>query len=302
MRREDRHQWWRTDLVNFVAVNLDCKSLFSFALTCRSAASNLRNANTIRYLASIRTKMLRGVVATTLEQLELAEAFANVKSEVKFKWGRVEISRSSRDAIAGSLRTIAKLLTAHPSLVLSIEAHCGLESRYHMHHDQAVSFTRARAIAVKSALMEECACCGITSPLDESQIKVIAWGCDRPLYWAWREGYGETPVDPKRSARNRRVEFYLSQKDGSFEIPQRRAHATSSSSAFAQSNRAYDGTDSDDEDDGDEEGGTGEEEEEEEEHGEDPPYDIEVARALHALHSHIMRVYPRIFDGSNASE
>ena len=114
---------------------------------------------------------------------------------------------------------LAHILARHSSLRLSIEAHCGLEARVAMPiAGQAREFTQSRADAVRVALVEQAAAADV--PLDEERLQIRAWGCSRPIAWAFGQPGIGSPIDEEGAAKNRRVELYL-RGDG-FEVPQRR--------------------------------------------------------------------------------
>ena len=121
-----------------------------------------------------------------------------------------------------SLRKIATLLVRHKSLSLSIEAHCGLEARQNLPlPGQAREYTRRRADAVRRALMMQASLAG--EDLEENRVGIKAWGCSRPLVWAFVDRFYDPSaqfVDPEASGRNRRVELYL--RSGTFCVPKRR--------------------------------------------------------------------------------
>ena len=82
------------------------------------------------------------------------------------------------------LQKLVRLLHAHRRLHLSVEAHCGLEARYHMPlPGQALEYTKMRALAVVEALHEAAA--AIDMPLPEGRVSHVAWGCFMPLKWAF---------------------------------------------------------------------------------------------------------------------
>lgn len=210
-------------MLNLVASNLDSKMIGALGQTCRSIAENIVfDTRTIQFFAKMRN--MKGHIST-LDQLRVAEAFShlNGNNRVRFEWGRVEIDRASRKDIAHSLSQVAKLLASNRSLQISIEAHCGLEGRFHMPiPQQAKIFTKGRAQALCSALFEEARSSNVT--IERSQVRVVAWGYQRPLFYAFRRGYPVPPsqVDGEKSAQNRRVEFYLREVGTYFEIPRRR--------------------------------------------------------------------------------
>ena len=201
------------DEVNLIAVCLDGKSLASFSCTSRSISENLKSPETLRWLADLRGLSSLGI--SSVEHLELAEIMASVTSNIYFNWGSMDVDRR----VHPSLERLALAMSRHPSLCISIEAHCGLEARFAMPlPEQARDFTRARADAVRSALVRQAADADV--PLDESRIKTRAWGCSRPLVWCFGQPGMAEPYDPEGAARNRRVELYL--KSGGFEVPARR--------------------------------------------------------------------------------
>ena len=118
-------QWWKCDLVNFVASHLDAESLVNFSSCCRDVNVNLKSKNTLRWLAD-----LRGIPHSldNFEQLELAEAMANFKSMIFFNWSDTNLANPDHV----SLGVVARALHRHSSLSLSIEAHCSLEGMLHL--------------------------------------------------------------------------------------------------------------------------------------------------------------------------
>eukprot|EP00930_Biecheleria_cincta_P017107 TRINITY_DN13691_c0_g1_i1.p1 TRINITY_DN13691_c0_g1~~TRINITY_DN13691_c0_g1_i1.p1 ORF type:complete len:336 (-),score=61.44 TRINITY_DN13691_c0_g1_i1:230-1210(-) len=204
--------WWKSLEVNLVAVYLAGPLLVSLSSCCRAVHANLRSKGTLQWLADLRGL---GPGIKSLEQLELAEAMSALSSSVFFGWGSMEVSESA----IPSLERIAQLLDRHQALVLSIEAHCGLEARFHMPMPgEAREYTSYRAGAVRVALEEVAERRG--KPLDPKRICTKAWGCSQPVAWAFRaQGYGQA-CDPCAAARNRRVELYL--RSGDFEVPKRR--------------------------------------------------------------------------------
>ena len=207
-----------TYLAIIIASFLDGRSIALFARTCRVVRSRLRERSTLQWLADLRG-LVKSAEISTIEHLELAGAMAKLSASISFAWGSMSI-----DASAGpSLQRIAQLLSKHSSLTLSIEAHCGLEARYHMPHPgQAKEYSRLRARAVQDALLEQAAESGIDIAELQQRIVCRAWGFSRPLVWAFNDGYGEQ-VDAEASARNRRVELYL--RCGDYEIPKRRKNS-----------------------------------------------------------------------------
>jgi outer membrane protein OmpA-like peptidoglycan-associated protein len=210
--------WWDGDEAIIIASFLDGRSIALFARTCRVVRSRLRERSTLQWLADLRG-LVKSAEISTIEHLELAGAMAKLSASISFAWGSMSI-----DASAGpSLQRIAQLLSKHSSLTLSIEAHCGLEARYHMPHPgQAKEYSRLRARAVQDALLEQAAESGIDTAELQQRIVCRAWGFSRPLVWAFNDGYGEQ-VDAEASARNRRVELYL--RCGDYEIPKRRKNS-----------------------------------------------------------------------------
>ena len=207
-------RWWEADEVLLVATHLEGASLGAFCCCCSSVAEHMRSRDTLRWLAD-----LRGLGDDTgiscVEHIELAEAMGKLDKKIFFGWGSLSVDRS----IFPSMHTLARLLSKHSSLTLSIEAHCGLEAKFAMPlPGQARDFTRARAAAVRDALFEQSTRAGIE--LDAARVLVRAWGCSRPLVWCFGQpGMGE-PYDPEGAAKNRRVELFL--RSGAFEIPRRR--------------------------------------------------------------------------------
>ena len=210
--------WWDGDEAIIIASFLDGRSIALFARTCRVVRSRLRERSALQWLADLRG-LVKSAEISTIEHLELAGAMAKLSASISFAWGSMSI-----DASAGpSLQRIAQLLSKHSSLTLSIEAHCGLEARYHMPHPgQAKEYSRLRARAVQDALLEQAAESGIDPAELQQRIVCRAWGFSRPLVWAFNDGYGEQ-VDAEASARNRRVELYL--RCGDYEIPKRRKNS-----------------------------------------------------------------------------
>jgi len=205
------HSWWKSVEVNLVAVFLDGPAIAALAC-CREIQMNLRSKQTLRWLTDLRGFDPDRIA--TLEQLELAEAMSELSSSIFFGWGSFDVEAVSTPSLA----RIADLLSRHSSLVLMIEAHCGLEARFHMPlPGDARRFTKGRAQVVYSALAE--VALRIGKPLEDGRVLTRAWGCSRPLEWAFRPGYFG-PGDAEASARNRRVELYLRSND--FEAPRRR--------------------------------------------------------------------------------
>ena len=259
--------WWKaTDLLNLVASNLDGRSLNALGMTCLFVSKELRSPDTVRWLANIRSILAH---VTNLEQLQIAESVNKIETQIEFMWGAMELATEAKETLAPALGILAKILDNHPSLSVSIEAHCGLEGIYHMPlPGQAEMFTRGRVLAVRQALLEEAS--RSECHIRNDQIRLVAWGFQRPLFWAFREGYPVDPshIDPEKSARNRRVELYLRQSGTKFEVPKRRKRSEiplemplsdHSSDDDGDSISSFD--DDDDEDDDLEYGGEGEEEE-----------------------------------------
>ena len=210
--------WWDGDEAIIIASFLDGRSIALFARTCRVVRSRLRERSTLQWLADLRG-LVKSAEISTIEHLELAGAMAKLSASISFAWGSMSIDASAEP----SLQRIAQLLSKHSSLTLSIEAHCGLEARYHMPHPgQAKEYSRLRARAVQDALLEQAAESGIDTAELQQRIVCRAWGFSRPLVWAFNDGYGEQ-VDAEASARNRRVELYL--RCGDYEIPRRRKNS-----------------------------------------------------------------------------
>ena len=208
-------RWWETDEVNLIAAFLDGRSLAVFTC-CRVIRSNLRSRDTLRWLAELRGLDHKSIAS--IEHIELAEAMANLSSSIFFRWGSLEID----ECAFPSLQKIAKMLARHTSLSLSIEAHCGLELQVNVPIPGLPrEYTRRRANAVRTALLEQAVAAEVM--LDPSRVVTKAWGCSRPLVWAFVDkAYDPSGiyVDEEASARNRRVELYL--RSGGFEVPQRR--------------------------------------------------------------------------------
>ena len=124
------------DEVNLIAVCLDGKSLASFSCTSRSISENLKSPETLRWLADLRGLSSLGI--SSVEHLELAEIMASVTSNIYFNWGSMDVDRR----VHPSLKRLALAMSRHPSLCISIEAHCGLEARFAMPlPEQARDFT-----------------------------------------------------------------------------------------------------------------------------------------------------------------
>lgn len=208
--------WWEMDEVNLVAAGLDARSLAAFSCCNRGLRSTLKSPDTLRWLAELRGLDPRCIAS--VEHIQLAEVMAELSSSIFFPWGSIQVD----DGALPSLRKIAKLLARHASLSLSIEAHCGLEARVAMPlPGQARQYTRRRAEAVRQALMREADLAG--EALEQERVVTKAWGCSRPLVWAFvDEMYDPSGehIDPENAGRNRRVELYL--RSGSFTVPKRR--------------------------------------------------------------------------------
>ena len=213
---------WERDEVNLLAACLDGASLASFACTSRAVADNLRSRETIRFLAE-----LRGLGDTlgisSVEHLEVAEVMAQCKASIFFGWGSTTVHSGANS----SLQRLAKLLHRHPSLELSIEAHCGLEARYAMPlPGQAREFTHSRAEAVVDALQQQAGVASVPLEMADdgrpARVRVRAWGCSRPLVWCYGQpGMAEAELyNPEGASKNRRVDIYL--RHGIFEVPRRR--------------------------------------------------------------------------------
>mmetsp|Transcript_34756 Transcript_34756/g.50909 ORF Transcript_34756/g.50909 Transcript_34756/m.50909 type:complete len:304 (+) Transcript_34756:1-912(+) len=207
--------WWEMDEVNMVATFLDGRSLAAFTC-CKAIRSNLRSRDTLRWIAELRGLDPKSIAS--VEHIQLAETMAELSSSIFFGWGSLEVD----DGALPSLRNISTLLARHKSLSLYIEAHCGLEARINMPlPGQARQYTRARAHAVRRALMLQAASVGVE--VEAERVVTRAWGCARPLVWAFADDfYDDTGlyVDAQASGRNRRVELYL--RSGAFEVPKRR--------------------------------------------------------------------------------
>ena len=111
--------------MNFVAAHLDAGALVNFSLCCKDVNENMKSIQTLRWLGD-----LRGIPHSldNLEQLELAEAMANFKSMIFFRWSDTNLANPDY----GSLGVVARALHRHSSLSLSIEAHCSLEGMLHL--------------------------------------------------------------------------------------------------------------------------------------------------------------------------
>ena len=120
--------FWLRDEVNLIAVSLDGRSLGAFAVTCRAIHDNLREPETLRWLASLRGLEASTCSISSIEHLEIAETMAKCASAIFFDWGSTTVERRAN----ASLVKVAKILCRHTSLQLSVEAHCGLEARYAM--------------------------------------------------------------------------------------------------------------------------------------------------------------------------
>ena len=209
--------WYESDEVNIVASFLPAHSLAAFACSCKTVRDNLKSRDTLRWLADLRGLSAHAHISS-LQHLELAEAMAGLSSNIFFGWGSVEVD----DAATPSLKKLVRLLHAHRRLHLSVEAHCGLEARYHMPlPGQALEYTKMRALAVVEALHEAAASIG--APLPDGRVSHVAWGCFMPLKWAFgSDQYSRRQAgDPAGAALNRRVELYVRVGDA-FEAPRRR--------------------------------------------------------------------------------
>lgn len=204
----DGSEWWLADEVNLIASHLDGGSLCIFSISCRAIGEHLCSGATLRWLSEIRGLPLSSSGrVSSIEHLELAEAMAQLASSIFFGWGSMTVD-SSADV---HLRTLATILSRHPALTLSIEAHCGLEALFAMPlPGQARDFTRQRAEAVRNALINQADDVGVGL---DGRLRTRAWGCARPLVWCFgHPGMGE-PVDKDGAAKNRRVELYLCSGD-----------------------------------------------------------------------------------------
>jgi len=169
--------WWEMDEVNLVAACLDGRSLAAFSVCSRGLRNILRSRDTLRWLAELRG--LDPKCIASFEHIQVAEVMAELASSIFFAWGSLEVDEGA----IPSLRKIATLLSRHQSLSLSIEAHCGLEARLNLPlPGQAREYTRRRAEAVRKALMREAAAVGAEL---EGRVVIKAWGCSRPLVWAF---------------------------------------------------------------------------------------------------------------------
>jgi len=189
--------WWESEQeLQETAVHLAGADLAALARTCRSVRAHLQSRGTLRWLAA-----LRGLADTagisTLEHIELAEAVADLESSIAFRYGDTDLEPWT----VPKIQRFAMLLKRHPSLTLSIEAHCGLEAPTRAF---ARGFTRRRAESVRETF--------IVSGVGAERMRIRAWGSSRPLVWA----RGEPAGSP-----NRRVELFISR--GDFEVPKRRA-------------------------------------------------------------------------------
>ena len=220
--------WYRTDEVNFIGCHLDAASLASFAATCRAVASNMRSPRTLRWLADLHG-LDDAMQISSVELLDIAASMSTVASSIEFKWGSFEVAPAANPG----LRSLAATLQRHAAvgLQLKIEAHCGLEARFHLPYPgQAQSFSAPRADSVARRLIDEAAASGIELNVPQS-IVTTSFGFGRPLVWAFdpdglREHRGEFVEfhDAESSSRNRRVELYLSIE--SFEVPRRRLRSS----------------------------------------------------------------------------
>jgi len=209
----DGTTWWERDEVNVVASYMDPSTLANFAQTCEVVRALLRSRETIRWLAEVRG--LDPGTISSVEQLELAETMATLSSSIFFGMGSFEVGDDARP----HLRRCAQMLHRHRSISLYIEAHCGLEAIFHLPAPgQARMYTEERAAAVRDALFEEAATAKVA--LDPARIVTRAWGCSRPLAWAFSDGHPTQYCDSRAAAKNRRVELYL--RSGGFEVPRRR--------------------------------------------------------------------------------
>jgi len=136
-------------------------------------------------------------VPRTLEHMFLAESIEELKTCIKFRYQSINLNDSSRLP----LRRFVGMLLRHRSMVVSIEAHCGLEVPRNMGY----SFARQRARSVRNVLTGF----GVAN----FRIRMKSYSNTRPLVWAFGH--------PKGNA-NRRVEIFV--KCGGFEVPQRRSN------------------------------------------------------------------------------
>jgi hypothetical protein len=220
-------EWYYTDDVNFVGCYLGAASLASFAATCRAVASNMRSPRTLRWLADLHG-LDDAMHISSLELLSIAASMSTVASSIEFKWGSFEVAPAANPG----LRSLAATLQRHAAvgLKLKIEAHCGLEARFHLPYPgQAQDFSEPRAVSVARRLIDEAAASGIE--LSAQSIETTSFGFGRPLIWAFdpdglREHRSEFVDfhDAVSSSRNRRVELYL--WIDNFEVPRRRPRSS----------------------------------------------------------------------------
>mmetsp|Transcript_152593 Transcript_152593/g.292209 ORF Transcript_152593/g.292209 Transcript_152593/m.292209 type:complete len:360 (+) Transcript_152593:52-1131(+) len=188
--------WLSEEQLDGCAVFLDGRSIAAFAGACSFVHNRLHCEATLRWLIALRG-LPKDAGITCVEHVEIAETMAELEGSIQCRYGQTEMNPAARPKI----QRFAALLKKHTSLTVSIEAHCGLEAPS---HSFARHFSRRRAESVRQAFMVE--------GVEESRMKIRAWGFTRPLVWA----HGEPEGSP-----NRRVELFIS-TPGGFEAPQRR--------------------------------------------------------------------------------
>lgn len=112
----------REDLVCLVATLLDARSITRLRMV-HSKSSQLKSAQTIRYVASMRTSP-SGLTLSTLEQIALAESIDELQTSIKFQYRDVNLQASSYEPLG----RFAAVLKRHETLTVSLEGHCGLEA------------------------------------------------------------------------------------------------------------------------------------------------------------------------------
>mmetsp|Transcript_20001 Transcript_20001/g.25879 ORF Transcript_20001/g.25879 Transcript_20001/m.25879 type:complete len:298 (-) Transcript_20001:1892-2785(-) len=182
-------------LFTYIASLLDGESLARLR-TASKANGSLKAASTIRYIVSMRSRLISQEL-TTLEQISLAESLASCETEIRFRYQEVDLELCALDPLS----KLAAILKKHKSIQVKIEGHCGLEAPRAM----GFAFTRARANAVRDAL--------ISFGIEESRLHVRGFSNLKPLVWAMGEPAG---------SKNRRVEIFLQFGQDGLEIPVRR--------------------------------------------------------------------------------
>lgn len=176
-------------------------SLAALALASRGVRGRVCQPATLRWLAALRG-VPEGPASEIecLEQLSIAEAVFAMKCTVAFAYGQIDLDPAEWSKVA----RVAKLLHRHPSLVVSLEAHCGLEA-------PTRTFAHSYSQRCAQAVGRQLAAHGI----GQDRIKSVAYGNSRPLVWTCNS-HSTVEGTP-----NRRVEMFLSR--GGFEAPGRRA-------------------------------------------------------------------------------